>query len=122
MIEAAAAALSFGAVMISADLARSARDSAVEKGDSAGVKRARTLLDSTLRAITFDAGGVDLTAMLSDIEKKLVLGVARGSSNAELGSQLHLSVRTVEWHLGRIYRRLHVSNRQALKKFAWRLA
>lgn len=121
MIDAAAAALNFGAVVIAADLARTARDRAVKKGDAVGVKRARSLLDSSLRAIIFDAGGVDLSAMLTDIEKRLVLGVADGSSNAELGAQLHLSVRTVEWHLGRIYRRLHVSDRQELKQIAWRL-
>ncbi len=120
MIEAAAVALNFGAVMISADLARNARDKAVQKGDSVGVKRARALLDSSLRTITFDADGADLSAMLTDIEKRLVLGVADGSSNAELGAQMHLSVRTVEWHLGRIYRRLHVSDRQELKQIAWR--
>ncbi|MCU4295661.1 AAA family ATPase [Brevibacterium permense] len=121
MTDAAAAALNFGAVVMSVDLARTARDKAVKKGDAVGVKRARALLDSSLRTITFDAGGADLSAMLTDIEKRLVLGVADGSTNAELGAQLYLSVRTVEWHLGRIYRRLHVSDRQELKQIAWRL-
>ena len=121
LIDAADEALSFGAVVMCADLARTARDRAVQNGDLAAVKRARMLLDSSLRAITFDAGGSDLSAMLTEMEKRLVRGVADGASNSDLGARLHLSVRTVEWHLGRLYRRLHVSDRQELKQIARRL-
>lgn len=121
VIDAADEALSFGAVVMCADLSRSARDRAVQNGDSATVKHARMLLDSSLRAITFDAGGVDPSTILTAMEKQLVNGVAEGASNSELGARLHLSVRTVEWHLGRLYRRLHVSDRQELKQFARRL-
>ncbi|MDN5908743.1 MAG: LuxR C-terminal-related transcriptional regulator [Brevibacterium sp.] len=121
VIDAADEALSFGAVVMCADLSRSARDRAVQNGDSATVKHARMLLDSSLRAITFEAGGVDSSTILTAMEKQLVTGVAEGASNSELGARLHLSVRTVEWHLGRLYRRLHVSDRQELKQFARRL-
>ncbi|TSI19801.1 LuxR C-terminal-related transcriptional regulator [Brevibacterium aurantiacum] len=121
-IKAADEALSFGAVVMGADLARSARDRAVRNHDSAAVKHARILLDSSLRAITFDAGGANLSEMLTAMEKQLVNGVAEGASNSELGARLHLSVRTVEWHLGRLYRRLHVSDRQELKQIARSLA
>ena len=121
-IKAADEALSFGAVVMGADLARSARDRAVRNHDSAAVKHARMLLDSSLRAITFDAGGANLSEILTAMEKQLVNGVAEGASNSELGARLHLSVRTVEWHLGRLYRRLHVSDRQALKQIARSLA
>lgn len=121
-IKAADEALSFGAVVMGADLARSARDRAVRNHDSAAVKHARLLLDSSLRAITFDAGGANLSEILTSMEKQLVNGVAEGASNSELGARLHLSVRTVEWHLGRLYRRLHVSDRQELKRIARRLA
>ncbi|GAA1929493.1 hypothetical protein GCM10009689_05530 [Brevibacterium antiquum] len=121
-IKAADEALSFGAVVMGADLARSARDRAVRNHDSAAVKHARILLDSSLRAITFDAGGANLSEILTAMEKQLVNGVAEGASNSELGARLHLSVRTVEWHLGRLYRRLHVSDRQELKQIARSLA
>lgn len=122
VIGAADEALNFGAVVMAADLARSARDRAVRNGDSAAVKAARMLLDSSLRAITFDAGGADLSTVLTSMEKQLVSGVAEGASNSELGTRLHLSVRTVEWHLGRLYRRLHVRDRQELKHIARSLA
>lgn len=122
VIAAADEALRFGAAVMCADLARSARDRAVRNGDSAAVKQARRLLDSSLRTITFEAGGADLSAMLTSMEKQLVNGVAEGASNSELGAQLHLSVRTVEWHLGRLYRRLHVRDRQGLKQIARDLA
>lgn len=122
VIAAADEALSFGAVVMCADLARSARSRAVQNRDSAAVRQARMLLDSSLRAITFDAGGADLWGMLSAIEKQLVAGVAEGASNSELGARLHLSVRTVEWHLGRLYRRLHVSDRHELNQIARSLA
>ena len=122
VIDAADEALSFGAVVMCADLARSARDRAVQSRDSAATKHARALLDSSLRAITFDAGGADLWAILTPMEKQLVTGVTEGASNSELGARLHLSVRTVEWHLGRLYRRLHVSDRHELKQIARNLA
>ncbi|WP_231443377.1 LuxR C-terminal-related transcriptional regulator [Brevibacterium zhoupengii] len=122
VIAAADEALKFGAIVMCADLARSARDRAVQNNNPTAIKQARMLLDSSLRTITFDAGGADLSAILTTIEKQLVNGVAEGASNSELGDRLHLSVRTVEWHLGRLYRRLHVRDRQELKVIARSLA
>ena len=43
-------------------------------------------------------------------------GVVEGRTSAEMGADLHLSARTVEWHLGRVYRRLHVANRRELRE------
>ena len=122
VIAAADEALKFGAIVMCADLARSARDRAVQNGNQAAIKQARMLLDSSLRTITFDAGGADMSAILTTMEKQLINGVAEGASNLELGDRLHLSVRTVEWHLGRLYRRLHVRDRQELKGIARSLA
>ncbi len=39
-----------------------------------------------------------------------------GLSNAEIGAQLLVSPRTVEWHLGKIFTRLGVSSRQELER------
>lgn len=114
MCEAAEEALSCGEIILCADLARTAREQGVSAGDAAGVRRARTLLDSAMRTIIFGSHGRHLRDMLTEVERSLVEGVAEGLSNAELARSQHLSVRTVEWHLSRLYRRLRVTNRGEL--------
>jgi DNA-binding CsgD family transcriptional regulator len=53
---------------------------------------------------------------LSDFERDLARRAASGASSARLGSALHLSPRTVDWHLGRIFLKLHVSGRAELRR------
>lgn len=53
---------------------------------------------------------------LSDFERDLARRAASGASSARLGSVLHLSPRTVDWHLGRIFLKLHVSGRAELRR------
>ncbi|MFJ2508619.1 AAA family ATPase [Arthrobacter citreus] len=53
---------------------------------------------------------------LSDFERDLAHRAASGASSARLGSALHLSPRTVDWHLGRIFLKLHVSGRAELRR------
>jgi len=39
-----------------------------------------------------------------------------GRTNVEIGTQLFLSTRTVEWHLSKVYAKLGVSSRRELRQ------
>ncbi|MGH3804890.1 MAG: helix-turn-helix transcriptional regulator, partial [Pseudonocardiaceae bacterium] len=54
--------------------------------------------------------GEDLTAQ----ELQVAQLAARGSTNREIAAQLFLSVKTIEMHLGRVYRKLGVRSRTQL--------
>lgn len=52
--------------------------------------------------------------VLSEAELRVALLVGRRATNAEVGSELVLSVRTVDAHLRAIYRKLGVGRRSQL--------
>ena len=122
LLSAAREAQSFGAIVLCSQLAAKARKAAIADRNAAATKEARLLHGRSLRVIDFDADGGRLQDTLNELERTLIDGVVAGRTSAELGTGLHLSTRTVEWHLGRIYRRLHVANRQELREvvMAWR--
>jgi len=51
---------------------------------------------------------------LSASEQSIAALVAEGRSNREVAELLHLSPRTVEWNLSRLYRKLGVRSRAGL--------
>jgi DNA-binding NarL/FixJ family response regulator len=50
-------------------------------------------------------------ACLTEREREVALAVGRGLSNAEIASELYLSVPTVKAHVSRLFDKLHVTNR-----------
>jgi DNA-binding CsgD family transcriptional regulator len=56
---------------------------------------------------------------LTPTEARIAELVAAGRSNAEVARELHISPKTVEWNLSKIYKKLHVRSRSELAaKFA----
>jgi DNA-binding NarL/FixJ family response regulator len=58
------------------------------------------------------------TAGLTPKERDVLLRMARGLSNAEIGRELWLSQQTVKFHLTNIYRKLGVANRTEAARVA----
>ncbi len=68
---------------------------------------ARKVLGRFRAAAGADEGGVPLT----EREVEVLRLAARGLSNKQIGARLGLSARTVQVHLGRIFRKLRVASR-----------
>lgn len=77
-------------------------------------RMARDAMNSARRRLTGEDRIRQQVRDLSEFEHSLAYAAAHGSSSLSLARRLHLSVRTIDWHLGRIYDRLHVSSRGEL--------
>jgi DNA-binding CsgD family transcriptional regulator len=89
-----------------------AHDMLTAIGMEAFAERARRELlatGETARKRTTDTRG-DLTAQ----EAQIAQLAREGYSNPEIGAQLFLSARTVEWHLHKVYAKLGISSRKEL--------
>jgi DNA-binding NarL/FixJ family response regulator len=95
-------------------LARSTLHRAVAAFDAAG---ARIWSDRAQRELA-RIGGRSTPAgdQLSATESAIARLVAAGSSNKEVANTLHLSLKTVEWNLSKIYRKLGVRSRTELAR------
>ena len=56
---------------------------------------------------------------LTDREEDVLLSLARGHTNAEIGAELHISLSTVKTHLGSIQSKLGARNRVECAVGAW---
>jgi DNA-binding CsgD family transcriptional regulator len=82
-------------------------------GLAAFAERARRELAATgakLRKRTVE------TVMTLTAQEAQIARLARdGNTNAEIGAKLFLSVRTVEWHLGKVFSKLGIGSRRGLR-------
>ena len=76
--------------------------------------------ESVAPSVVVNPADPDLPApdKLSRREREVLALLALGHTNREIAEQVHLSVRTVEWHRARIQSKLHVTGRAALAQVA----
>ena len=95
------------------DVLRAAHESFRRMGSAAFAERARRELLATGESVR------RLTADTRDVLTPQEVQVARlardGHTNPEIGAQLFISPRTVEYHLGKVFRKLDVSTRRELR-------
>jgi DNA-binding CsgD family transcriptional regulator len=81
-------------------------------GASSWAARAREELRASGQTVT--RGGLIVTERLTPRELEIALHAAAGLTNREIGARLFLSPKTIELHLGRVYRKLGLRSRTEL--------
>jgi DNA-binding NarL/FixJ family response regulator len=89
---------------------------------STGQARRATAAQQRAGELAARAGGIRTPAMargggvepLTTREREVALLAANGMSSKQVGHRLHLSTRTVDTHLARVYRKLGISTRTEL--------
>jgi DNA-binding CsgD family transcriptional regulator len=92
---------------------RTANHMCVAIGMEAFAERARRELTATGEKLR--KPGDQVRDQLTPQEEQIARLARDGMSNPEIGAQLFLSARTVEWHLGKIFTKLDISSRRQLR-------
>jgi DNA-binding NarL/FixJ family response regulator len=82
-------------------------------GAEAFAERARRELLATGESVRQRTPGT--RAVLTAQEAQIARLVGNGLTNPEIGAELFISPRTVEWHLHKVYTKLEVSSRNELR-------
>jgi DNA-binding CsgD family transcriptional regulator len=93
---------------------RTAHDLFTTMGIGAFAERARRELLAT--GETVRKRTVDMVSELTIQEANIARLAVAGRTNVEIGTQLFLSTRTVEWHLSKVYTKLRVGSRRELRQ------
>ena len=78
------------------------------------LSRTVALLMGLLMALTLSA--ITLASPSEAMRPLPVAHAAKGLTNREIAGQLYLSIKTVEMHLGRVYRKLGITARAELRE------
>jgi DNA-binding CsgD family transcriptional regulator/tetratricopeptide (TPR) repeat protein len=93
---------------------RTAHDLFTTMGIEAFAERARRELVATGEKVRKQT--VETVTELTAQEEHIARLAVDGRTNVEIGAQLFLSTRTVEWHLSKVYTKLGVSSRRELRQ------
>ena len=93
---------------------RTAHDLFTTMGTEAFAERARRELLAT--GDTVRKRTVETVSELTAREAHIARLAVNGLTNTEIGAQLFLSTRTVEWHLSKVYVKLGVGSRRELRR------
>ena len=93
---------------------RTAHDMLSAMGAGAFAERARRELRAT--GETVRRRTVETATELTAQEAHTARLAADGRTNSEIGAQLYLSARTVEWHLRKVYTKLGIGSRRELRR------
>jgi DNA-binding NarL/FixJ family response regulator len=92
----------------------------VLRGDAVVAPSAtRRLLEHVADALPVDGGDDPRLERLTPREREVLLEVARGRSNAEIGADLFMAEATVKTHVGRLLAKLEQRDRVQLAVFAY---
>ena len=92
---------------------RAAHDSFSRMGADAFAERARRELVATGEIVRKRI--VETTGELTAQEAEIARLARDGRTNQEIGTQLFISPRTVEWHLGNVFTKLGIASRKDLR-------
>jgi DNA-binding NarL/FixJ family response regulator len=93
---------------------------AVATGDAVVAPSAtRRLLEQMVDRLPGAPGGDPRLDALTEREREVLLAVARGASNGEIGAELYMAEATVKTHVGRLLAKLDVRDRVQLVVFAY---
>ena len=103
-------------------LAADAAAQAAEAHRGAGHRRQASASASAATSLARSGGGIRTPALeglvpyaLTTREREVATLASQGVSNQEIARRLVLSVRTIETHLARVYHKLGINGRQALR-------